>query len=346
MLFCRAQLSIFFFGALRRIVLNLIYTLYMLFCRAQFQGNMHWATLIYELCPLSISTNLIIEFVTGCKIVTEDDIGQVKASIRSWEFGPEVGCIDLHSICDVSTVIKHRCKWQKKNPLDQIDIEFALMTIVNTKIHPHVVLPNVVCFAPDFSHVLFIGLACWYFRNADSVLFGRKLSFEEAHRIFTQIVIGLDFIQQHNIVHRDLVLKNVLVDNTDVQNVAIADFGCACSVFEPQDGTAEIGHYSCRPPEPYLSMKYDIYALHDIGMSLFYTNTICITEKNLLEEFEKRKDEMLTRNFTSNVDILMFLSRAPPPPIHDIIQQCYEKDPCKRPTCAEILNCLENNRNF
>ena len=49
------------------------------------------------------------------------------------------------------------------------------------------------------------------------------LNEKEARRIFRQLVSGLDQIHKANVVHRDLKLENLLID--DERNILISDFG-------------------------------------------------------------------------------------------------------------------------
>lgn len=50
-----------------------------------------------------------------------------------------------------------------------------------------------------------------------------RLSEKEARKFFAQLLSGLDHIHQASVVHRDLKLENLLLD--DKNNVLITDFG-------------------------------------------------------------------------------------------------------------------------
>ena len=50
-----------------------------------------------------------------------------------------------------------------------------------------------------------------------------KLNEDEARKFFAQLISGLDHIHQANIVHRDLKLENLLLDEKN--NILITDFG-------------------------------------------------------------------------------------------------------------------------
>ena len=51
----------------------------------------------------------------------------------------------------------------------------------------------------------------------------RKLNENTAKFLFRQLIIGLGYIHNKNIVHKDIKLENILIDNEGV--VKIADFG-------------------------------------------------------------------------------------------------------------------------
>lgn len=53
-----------------------------------------------------------------------------------------------------------------------------------------------------------------------------------AHRIFGQIFEGVNYLHQHNIVHRDLKLENILVDGN--RSIKLTDFGLS-KIFKLSD---------------------------------------------------------------------------------------------------------------
>ena len=57
--------------------------------------------------------------------------------------------------------------------------------------------------------------------------------------IFREIATGVAYIHELGLVHRDLRIENVMLDD-QASNVKIIDFGCATS-FQPNDKLAMIG---------------------------------------------------------------------------------------------------------
>lgn len=66
-----------------------------------------------------------------------------------------------------------------------------------------------------------------YFPNGDleSYLTNNNLGFEKKMKMFLQILLGLKEIHSRFIIHRDLKLKNIFVD--DKGNCVIGDLGIA-----------------------------------------------------------------------------------------------------------------------
>lgn len=59
----------------------------------------------------------------------------------------------------------------------------------------------------------------------DYILANRYLKEKDASRLFAQLISGVDYLHQKNIVHRDLKLENLLLDKH--RNIIITDFGFA-----------------------------------------------------------------------------------------------------------------------
>ena len=61
----------------------------------------------------------------------------------------------------------------------------------------------------------------------------RKLSEKISKFLFKQIILGLQHIHSHNIVHRDVKLENILIDLNNT--IKICDFGIGRVLSNPDD---------------------------------------------------------------------------------------------------------------
>ncbi len=298
---------------------------------------MHWCSLFHQQGFPKKCINLLLEFVTGCKVVTYDDIGHRKKSLRCWDCGPEIGDITLHIYNNENFVIKQRCCWPQKEPIDQVDVEFL---IFNSELehHENLMLPKLVCFSNDYTYIEFIGTSQWYLKNLDDCCFRNKtLLFAQAIHIFSQIVNGLECLQQKGIIHGDLHLKNILTFDQSLTHIAIADFGCAFFLND-HPTYAKIGHPDCRPPELYFSEKYDIYSVSQIARQLCYSNLKSID--NFQKELDKREQEFNDRGIFDFDTKMLEICNLPPKCIINLIDKCESRNPQDRPNCNEIKEII------
>jgi protein-serine/threonine kinase len=75
---------------------------------------------------------------------------------------------------------------------------------------------------------LYIGMIMEYASGGElfgHILARKYLKEPEACKYFTQLIIGVSYLHNHGIVHRDLKLENLLLDKD--RNLIITDFGFA-----------------------------------------------------------------------------------------------------------------------
>jgi len=164
-----------------------------------------------------------------------------------------------------------------------------------------------------------------------------SLSFEEQAFIAYQILVGLKEIHTHNIIHRNMHYKNILIKknnaNGSVQEIVLCNFG-ASKALVPGNSTKSMLNVAFKSPEqtfwgkngPVHSMKTDIWAY---GMVLYYI----IFGKNITSNpnfdevtFKKHGNLPVSKEYRwkANADL------------YEIMKKCFTVDENDRPT-AEIL---------
>jgi 5'-AMP-activated protein kinase catalytic alpha subunit len=109
------------------------------------------------------------------------------------------------------------------------------------------------------------GDLCRYVRD------NRRLNEAEAARLFVQIVDGLAYCHACGIVHRDVKLDNLLLD--DQRNIRIVDFGFSVSYQKGQKLRKACGSPSYAAPEivarrPYEPQPVDVWSLVSLSLPL------------------------------------------------------------------------------
>ena len=92
---------------------------------------------------------------------------------------------------------------------------------------------------------------------------GKKLSETECMNVFRQILYGMSYLHNQNIVHRDLKLDNLIIDTT-TKNVKIIDYGFGCITGWDKLLNFFCGTPSYMPPEIIQKKDYiGIYPLYN-----------------------------------------------------------------------------------
>ena len=191
----------------------------------------------------------------------------------------------------------------------------------------------------------------------------RKLSEKTAKFLFRQIILGIKYIHEQNIVHRDIKLENLLIDLNN--NVKICDFGIGRKIKSKN----QLLHDQCgtlmyMAPEILLSSKEKGYEPFPVdiwssGISLYImlSGTLPFNYKNKKnsddEEEEENEEEEESfsekskskKNEEDNFKLQYSIVYKEPKKIEkisnearDLLKGLLNKDPKKRLTCDQILN--------
>lgn len=158
----------------------------------------------------------------------------------------------------------------------------------------------------------------------------RRLGYDEAQRVFAQIVLGLAHVHKLNLSHRDLKLENILLADKRKTVVKLTDFGFVRE-YDPRLRTllsTVCGTTVYMAPELLKNDKYsgfaaDIWALGVILYTMMYGVMPFDEDDDLRTKFKIVHDEPEYRPGVANDVVLL-------------IQRMLCKDPRQRATLAEI----------
>eukprot|EP00045_Choanoeca_perplexa_P005708 m.47968 g.47968 ORF g.47968 m.47968 type:complete len:288 (+) comp13257_c0_seq1:113-976(+) len=161
----------------------------------------------------------------------------------------------------------------------------------------------------------------------------KVLSHFEAQTLFNRIAQAVKAMHEQELIHRDLKLENVFLDNAqDMGSAVLADFGCARRLpSDKQVPTSIIGTRSFWPPEMLeglgrYNLPLDIWQLG----CMFFT---CVA-------FYYPFGEDVKQGFRQRVMAGTFAAEDVPdafPHLRDLIQRCLAVGPANRPTIDEVL---------
>jgi len=160
-----------------------------------------------------------------------------------------------------------KSKIQDEHDLNRIRREIKIMSSLH---HPHIV--NVYEVYENRDRIILV-MECADGGELYDYINNNKLTEKEARRIFRQIVSAIKFMHQNGIVHRDLKLENLLLDQNN--NAKIADFGLSNYYSQNDLLKTYCGSPLYASPEivngqPYYGPEVDCWSLGVVLYTLVY----------------------------------------------------------------------------
>ncbi len=162
---------------------------------------------------------------------------------------------------------------------------------------------------------------------------GTKLTWPQRYRLLCDVALGLNFLHEREIVHDDLGDLNILVDAHC--RAKIGDFGCARK-FKSKFATVG-GRPDCFTSESLI--QAEVTYAKDI-LSFGYI-CLCVALGKIVTYGELEKFKQLRGKSYDDNTVKSILPMGFPIALLEIILNCLEKEPKKRPGAAYLAKTLE-----
>ncbi|KAM3138430.1 Serine/threonine-protein kinase plk1 [Paramecium bursaria] len=211
---------------------------------------------------------------------------------------------------------------QRQNLINEIKITKSLQA------------PNILNFKRVFEDQSHVYILYEYFSEQKTldklVKQGKKFTEQEIRNFLSQMVIGLKYLQDSLVIHRNLKLKNIFINQR--QEIKIGGFQYATKLNSIKEKKFSIcGQQNYLAPEILLNEGYsfevDIWALGNIVYAL-YIGQFPYNCKDIQTTYNKIKKNDL--NFPENIEISHSLLC--------LITNMLDSNPNLRPTLQEIIS--------
>ncbi|KAI8060820.1 kinase-like domain-containing protein, partial [Gongronella butleri] len=271
------------------------------------------------------------------EIVTLDEHGVVKAVgkyILKYTLGKgSMGKVKLgvHALTGERLAIKIVPRASRSRTLTNKEVareiravrEGHLMMLLH---HPHIVHLRDMVAGRHFYYFL---MECVSGGQLLHYIVKRERLSEKHSRHFTrQIVSALDYMHRNSVVHRDLKIENILVDETG-RNIKIIDFGLSNLFCPERQLTTFCGSLYFAAPEllsgrPYHGPEIDVWSL-GVVLYVMVTGSVPFDDKSLpgLHEKIKRAQVAYPAHMSTSC--------------HHLLSHIFIADPHQRITLADIV---------
>ena len=160
---------------------------------------------------------------------------------------------------------------------------------------------------------------------------------EVAENFIYEVALGMDWLHEHNIVHRDLKASNVLVrEDIDWNYCFVADYECSVGTLgtgfhrAPEILQALKEKVNSKEREKLFTKKVDVYSY---GMTCYEI----LTGKLPFEGYEKYMYDVVLNG--KPLEVPEYVDDW----MRDLLTRCWQFDHTARPSFQEILNILREN---
>jgi serine/threonine protein kinase len=174
--------------------------------------------------------------------------------------------------------------------------------------------------------------------SLEGLIAKKELTMPQVVSIAIQICRAMEYAHAQGIIHRDLSLKNIMLDedDTDAAHVKILDFGLVKLVYSgvQTTGNAMMGTPAYMAPEQVLGKptdgKVDIWAF---GVGIY---------RILTGELPFRGEHPAALMYSIVNDSDLEFAESTPHAIRELLSKCFEKDAADRPGFDELAIGLES----
>jgi serine/threonine protein kinase len=152
-------------------------------------------------------------------------------------------------------------------------------------------------------------------------------------RVGEGVASGMGYLHHRGVLHRDLKSANILLDSAS--NVKLTDFGlCRWQVEPPTAGSQkEVGTPRWMAPE--VARREGFSKAADV-----YSFAMVLVELITHQVPFHGSSGVLAAALTAFHDLRPPLPEQTPPPMRELVEQCWEKVPSARPTFEEVQELL------